>query len=79
MKEPQIPSGEVMLDLKAAVEKLISPGNELEAVLVLAMARKPNGEVECRVYTVPVDEHDRLIKTMREYLAGPSGFKEYRT
>ena len=51
--EPQIPSGEVMFDLKAAVEMLIDPVNELEAVLVLAMARKPDGDVENRVYTVP--------------------------
>ena len=71
-----MPSGEVMLDLKAAVEKLIEPDHDLEGVLVLAMARRPDGRVQNRVYTVPLDEHDRLIETMRDYLDG--SVDEYR-
>jgi hypothetical protein len=74
-----MPSAEVMLDLKAAIEKLIDPENELEAVLVLALARRPDGDVENRVYTVPPVETNRLLEAMREYLEGPPGLAYYET
>jgi hypothetical protein len=77
MRDPQIPSGEVMLDLKAVAEKLISPEDELEAVMLLAVAGTPQGKTRCGVYFVPLDEQGRLLGILREYLAGPPGLIEH--
>ena len=80
MSEPTFPSGEAVSDVAMAIERLLAPDEELTGVLFLAQARTPDGQIKNRVYFQPPERQDRLLKTMRDYLAGPPpGMKEYRT
>lgn len=80
MPKPTIPSGEAVSDVAMAIGRLLAPDEELVGVLFLAQARRPDGEIENRIYFQPPERQDRLLNTMRGYLAGPPpGMKEYRT
>ena len=54
---PECPSSDALRDLQAAVEKvLLSPGDGLESILVLAVAHGPEGTVKSRMILAPPPE-----------------------
>ena len=80
MSEPTVPSGEAVSDVAMVIGRLLAPDEELTGVLFLAQARTPAGEIKNRLYFQPPERQERLLNTMRDYLAGPPpGMTEYRT
>ena len=74
-----IPSNEAVLDLKSAVERvMLTPDEELEGIVVFAVARMPNGKARNRIVIAPLDRQDRLLKLLRGYFDGPEDLVEYR-
>jgi hypothetical protein len=69
---PECPSSDALRDLQAAVEKvLLSPGDGLESILILAVAYGPDGNVESRTIVAPSERQQRLLEMLRDYLAVP--------
>jgi hypothetical protein len=67
-----------MLDVKAAIERaLVSPGEELRGVLVLAVVRDPKGKGIARMVAVPIEQEEMLVSAMRNYLAGPDDLRTF--
>jgi hypothetical protein len=77
-KDRLIPSSEAMLDVKAVVERtLLSPGEDLLGVLVLAVARDQKSKRIARLVAVPLDRQEMLLKAMRNFLAGPDDLQSF--
>jgi len=74
-----IPSGEAMLDVAAIVERtMISPGDDLVGILVLAVARNRKGKRIARLVATPLNREEMLLDAMRHYLAGPDDLQTFR-
>ena len=74
-----IPSGEAMLDVAAIVERtMISRGDDLIGILVLAVARNRKGKRTARLVATPLDREEMLLDAMRHYLAGPDDLQTFR-
>ena len=70
---PDVPSSDALRDLQVAIEKvLLSPGDGLESILVVAVAHGSDGEVKSRILLAPSEMHERLLDMLRDYLAVPT-------
>jgi hypothetical protein len=62
-----------MRDLQTAIENvLLSPGDGLESILVLAVAHGSDGKVKSRIILAPSEMQERLLDMLRDYLAVPA-------
>jgi len=74
-----IPSSEAVLDVARAVERtVLSPGEDLLGVLFLAVARDKKGKRIARLFAVPLDREDMLLKAMKNYLSGPDDLRTFK-
>jgi hypothetical protein len=79
-KNRPIPSGEAVVDVATVVERtMLSPGEDLLGVLVLAVARDRKGKRIARLVATPLDREEMLLKAMRNYLSGPDDLQSFRS